>query len=76
MLNSKKKFIEKEQDQINSRSQACCKNSKLTKNSLKNPKGGPHENLKLKVVPDLRNFLCINLWPNGYYTPSFIKIAQ
>ena len=42
----------------------------------KNPKGGPHENLKLKIVLDPRNSLCINQWLTWYYTQIFIKIAQ
>ena len=45
-------------------------------NSSKNPKGGPHENLKMKVVLEPRNSLCINVWSTRYHTPSFIKIAQ
>ena len=49
---------------------------KFMDNSSKNPKGGPHENLKLKVVLEPRNLQCINLLPTQYHTPSFIKIAQ
>ena len=42
----------------------------------KNPKGGPHENLKLKIVLDPRNSLCINLLVSKYLISSFIKIAH
>ena len=49
---------------------------KLLDDSSKNPKGGPHENQKLKIVLEPRNLLCINEWSTQYYTPNFIQIGQ
>ena len=40
----------------------------LLMNSLKNPKGGPHENLTIKIVPDLQ----YSLW----WTPGVSRITM
>ena len=49
---------------------------KFFDDSSKNPKGGPHENRKSKIVLEPRNSLCINVWSTQYHTPNFIQIGQ